>query len=110
MKTLALIAALMGTSVAAQQGNDFRVCASVEDTMEILADDYGQSIQMILRNEMEPNAGGATVLFANTETGTWTMIVLSPTHPGLACAIQGGDGFSHDLIKEVGPVQNDEET
>ena len=55
MKVLTIITALMGTSVAAQQGNDFRICDSLESITEDLANDYGESIQMILSNDMSPN-------------------------------------------------------
>jgi len=108
----AICTTLLATSATSQQepmGNHFRVCGPMEPLMSGLVKGYGESIQMVLNNDMSPNEGGQTILTANIETGTWSLIVIGPDYPDLVCIIQSGQGFSHDLIQEIEPMREFDE-
>jgi hypothetical protein len=89
-----------------QPQNSFRVCGDMTQMSERLRDKYGETIQMILPNAMSPNVGGQTILTANIETGTWSIVVIGPDYPDLMCMIQNGNDFDPSLF-QINPPPDD---
>ena len=109
MKRLLLTAALMlGMTTNAQAFTDsteFADCHPLED-MAVALRGAGFRIQMVLDNTHIPNAGGQTLLLANTETTQWAMIAISPQFGNLACVIQEGVGFGEGSLQFI-PTSGD---
>lgn len=77
MLRLAAIMALAAGPVAAN-------CADTPTVVEYLAGQYGEQIQVTGID----NAGFAMVVWANPDTGTWTVTVSSAE--GITCVISAG--------------------
>jgi hypothetical protein len=86
--------------------NSFAVCDNMQKMSERLRDKYGETIQMILPNAMLPNVNGQTILTANIETGTWSIVVIGPDYPDLMCMIQNGNDFDPSLF-QINPPPDD---
>lgn len=84
----------------------FTNCSSIEQLVANLRNSYGQTIQMVLPNLQQPNVNGQTILTANVETGTWTILVIGPDFPDLMCIVQGGEGYDPDLFQIVPPDED----
>lgn len=67
-------------------------CAPYSMWLEHAEERYGETLQS--RGEL--NDGGAVEMWANTDNGSWTLILLPPeTHPmaGQACAMGAGTDY-----------------
>lgn len=84
MKTLATALAVLFALPAMAQQN----CAARSEVLSVLAQKYGETRQSVGMLQ-----GGVFELFANTETGTWTVITTSPQ--GLTCIRAEGEGFEN---------------
>jgi hypothetical protein len=89
----ALIAALIAISmillfatVAAAQGQ----CAPRADAVALLAESYGESVQMTGRDP----AGALVQFWANAETGTWSLTVVPAGQPESLCLVSSGRDFA----------------
>lgn len=82
MKLLALTAALLAPSFAMAQAN----CAQRDFVEDRLRNTFGESLQS--RGVMQ---GAILEMWANTETGAWTLIITRPD--GLACVAGAGEAF-----------------
>ncbi len=94
LATLAVVAAiaapaLIAESVAAQSN----VCAKREKLVSELQKSHGETRQSV---GLQRNAG-VIETFANTETGSWTIIVSLPT--GMSCLVAAGEAFQKDAQK-----------
>lgn len=105
MKTILTLAALTCASVASAEPNTFSNCFTLEELGRVVAERYGESIQMVLGNDIPPNVGGQTILAGNQETGSWTIFVVGPRFPGLACILQAGEGFGPELFQPQPPLR-----
>lgn len=75
MIKFALILGLMATTATAQQ----TLCGPNATMLEYLRAEYGETVQLTT-----PRADGAIIeVFANLETGTWSILVTEPG--GLTC-------------------------
>ena len=81
--------ALIATDAAAQN----RVCAKREKLVAELASSHGETRQSV---GLQRN-NGVIETFANTDTGSWTIIVSLPT--GVSCLIAAGEAFQKDAKK-----------
>lgn len=109
--TMAVLAALtamliLWAATPAKAHNGFSNCGQMQSVVKRLRDRYGETIQMILPNLSQPNPNGQTILTANIETGTWTMVVTGPDYPDLMCVIQSGNTYNPDLFQIVPPDEN----
>ena len=78
-----IIGALFASPAAAQN------CAPVTHVAEQLGTQYGETVQ-----DMGIASNGALVQWwGNAETGTWTVIAVTPD--GTACLVASGEGFEH---------------
>ena len=87
----AILATMLATPAAAQQAQ----CGDHAAIVAVLAEKYGETLQVV---GIE-SAGAFIQFFANTETGTWTIIALSPASP--ACLV--ADGRAWDAIRQEAP-------
>ena len=78
--------ALIATDAAAQG----RVCAKRDKLVAELAKSHGETRQSV---GLQRN-NGVIETFANTETGSWTIIVSLPT--GVSCLVAAGEAFQKD--------------
>jgi hypothetical protein len=79
-----LAASCMGAPAHAQQG---AFCGPRDRIVEQLADKHGETRRAVgLQQNMQ-----VMETFANTETGSWTIIVSMPT--GVACLVAAGEAF-----------------
>lgn len=85
--TAAFIAPL-ATPVEAQ--NRSNVCAEREKLVAELQKSHGETRQSV---GLQRN-NGVVETFANTETGTWTIIVSLPT--GVSCLVAAGEAFQRE--------------
>ena len=93
MKTiLAALAVSLSVSAASAQQN----CAPREQVVEMLTEQYGESVQ-----SMGINNGVVIEMWANVETGTWTILMTRPD--GISCAPADGNGFER-VDSEVSPT------
>ena len=83
----AISAAVLLPNDADAQG---RVCAKRDKLVAELAKSHGETRQSagLQRNN------GVIETFANTETGSWTIIVSLPT--GVSCLVAAGEAFQKD--------------
>ena len=81
MKTLTVLLALAGSQVKAQQ-----VCAPHNELTQHLAENYGESRQVIALN-----SDGVVIEFFAADSGTWTLTVTPPG--GLSCLGMVGESF-----------------
>ena len=86
-KTIMLTSLLIvGTAwaVKAQPQN----CAPIDAVNERLADQYGETLQTLATAQ-----SGQTIVsqYANPETGTWTLLLVSPE--GVACLVASGENW-----------------
>lgn len=93
---MALVAGLMAAPVYAQPRN----CGPHQAVVERLASQYGES-----RQSIGLGANNAVVeVFANEETGSWTITVTQPT--GLSCLVAAGQ--SYEKLSEELPNTDDD--
>lgn len=87
MKTfLALtLAAILSSPVFAQESAP---CAPRESIVTQLESKYGET----RRGAGLQNRGAVTEVFANLETGTWTILVTRPD--GVSCAVAAGEAWT----------------
>ncbi len=96
----ACVAALLASSLAAaaQQG---AFCGPRERIVAQLADKHGETRRAVgLQQNMQ-----VMETYANSETGSWTIIVAMPT--GVACLVAAGEAFQADQNAE--PVAKKDE-
>lgn len=75
------------TPAAHAQGDE--ECASRENVVAYLTgEEYGETLQ-----SMGLNTNGVVELYANPETGTWTIIVTSPE--GVTCPVGAGESWQN---------------
>ena len=79
----AALAILTATGAAAQQSN----CGPALDLLQVLQDRYGEVAQS--RGLM--GSGDLLFIFANPETGSWSVVTASPS--GIACLRASGEAF-----------------
>lgn len=82
MIRLALAALVAATPAIAQE------CAPIDQVAEMLTGQYGESVM----SEGIAANGGLIQFWANTDTRTWTMIVVLPS--GVSCLIASGSDYS----------------
>ena len=87
---VAIAAPALVAEGAAAQGN---VCAKREKLVSELQKSHGETRQSV---GLQRNAG-VIETFANTETGSWTIIVSLPT--GMSCLVAAGEAFQKDAKK-----------
>lgn len=96
---LALLIALHGAPAAAQMA-----CGTRADMVRHLEDEYGETRRGF-------GLAGPMVAFevwANSETGTWTLL---RTHPnGVSCFLTGGEGWQDDDGQDAEPPTPGEPT
>lgn len=78
--------ALIATDASAQG----RVCAERAKLVAELANSHGETRQSV---GLQRN-NGVIETFANTETGSWTIIVSLPT--GVSCLVAAGEAFEKE--------------
>lgn len=78
----AMAVCLIGSTATAQQQ-----CAPYESVVAQLADDYQEQLRTLGLVDND----AVVVQFANEETGTWTILVVSPQ--GVACLIASGESW-----------------
>lgn len=91
---MSALAVLFAFPAAAQQN-----CAPRDTLMVQLAARFGETRQAI---GLEPG-GNAVETFANTETGSWTILVTRPT--GISCLVAAGQSFA--IVSEKLPPEGD---
>lgn len=64
-------------------------CADREVVVKMLADDYGESIQSIGIGQN----GSVIEVYANEETGTWTVLLTRPN--GITCLMASGHAYEY---------------
>ena len=88
---LAVAAAIAGPSlVATDAAAEGRVCAKREKLVAELSKSHGETRQSV---GLQRNAG-VIETFANTDTGSWTIIVSLPT--GVSCLVAAGEAFQKE--------------
>jgi len=107
MKTPIYAMALFATSCAPAYANEFNDCYSLEWLTERFAEE-NKNIQMVLENDGMPNPGGQTILVANTNTGEWSMFVIGPDYPDLACVVQYGEGYTAGSLHFIPSDEGDD--
>lgn len=85
LTTAALIA--FGAPVFAQSN-----CASTKDVQEIMGGIYGEEKYASALS----GRGYLVEVWANNETGTWTIIATSPE--GISCVMDQGEGFAREEL------------
>lgn len=85
MKTLIVAIALATVAIPATAQQ--QQCAPYESVVTQLADGYQEQLRTL---GLAAN-GAVVVQFANEETGTWTILVVSPQ--GIACLIASGENW-----------------
>lgn len=91
-----LLVLVWASSLDAQSRN----CAPRDAVLERLADGYGES-----RQSIGMGANGAVVeVFANLESGSWTITVTNPH--GIACLVASGQSFEN--LSEALPSKGDD--
>ena len=88
--TAALIAPIAAPVDAQGRPN---VCAKRDKLVAELRKSHGETRQSV---GLQRN-NGVVETFANTETGTWTIIVSLPT--GMSCLVAAGEAFQKDAKK-----------
>lgn len=84
---VALAAPSLAATEAAAQG---RVCAKRDKLVAELANSHGETRQSVgLQRD-----SGVVETFANTDTGSWTIIVSLPT--GVSCLVAAGEAFQKE--------------
>ena len=83
MKHALVALALIATPAAAQQAT----CGSADKVADYLAKKYGE----VPEQAGVGGGGGLVVVFSNSQTGTFTIIVRTPD--GKACALAAGEGW-----------------
>ena len=86
----AIATPLRSPAAAGAQGN---VCAKREKLVSELQKIHGETRQSV---GLQRNAG-VIETFANTKTGSWTIIVSLPT--GMSCLVAAGEAFQKDAKK-----------
>ena len=89
----AIIAALVASPATAQ---NTRPCFQREALIETLAAKYGEARQVVALD----GQGRLIEIFANVETGSWTLTVSLPS--GVTCMMRSGLAFERD--GEVSPL------
>jgi hypothetical protein len=86
---------LAGAALAASPAGAQSVCGPRADIVRQLGERYGETRQSL------GLAGGRGVveLYANSESGSWTILVTSPQ--GTACLMAAGDSFEHEPVRKV---------
>lgn len=93
--TLALgfgLLVLCATHAYSQQ----RKCGPRERILDVLAERYGETRRSVGLG----NGNQVLEMFASTETGSWTVIVTSPS--GLTCLLASGQSYE-EVAEELGP-------
>ena len=90
--SIAVAALFAAATPALSQGN---VCAKRENIVEQLEQKHGEVRQSV---GLQRNSG-VVETFANTETGSWTIIVSMPS--GLSCLVAAGEAFQKEINKKV---------
>lgn len=90
MRTLftSVFALALASCAAAPAVAQSQTCAPSQEVISRLADKYGESVQS--SGLIDENT--ALVTFANTETGTWTVVASSAN--GVSCFIASGEYFT----------------
>jgi len=85
------LAGLMALPVQAQE----TPCGNLLGMLEVVTGDYGEVEQWV-----GSMANGIILrMFANPDTGTWTMLTHQPGIP-VACAPASGEGYSFTVLSE----------
>lgn len=90
----AVAASLSFSGAIAQESVGSPLCGSLDEMTTIITRDYGE----------EPVAAGIsyagtiTQMFANEETGTWTVLI-TPMGGGNSCVVDFGDTFMKARVK-----------
>ena len=96
MKRLVLSALLLSTCQAQPSYAQGRLCAERDKLIGQLESQHGETRQSVgLQRDR-----GVIETFANTDTGSWTIIVSLPT--GISCLVAAGDAFSIEYVKPKG--------
>lgn len=74
----------MGFAATAQQP----ICAPREIVIERLSSKYGETRVSVGLT----SSGGVVETFANSKSGTWTVLVTGPS--GVSCVVSGGEAFN----------------
>ena len=90
-----LFAAISLTALLALPAYAAPECASSQDVYDIMSGNYGESRQSAALSDR----GYLVEVWANTETGTWTIIATSAE--GVSCVVDQGAGFE---IVEADPA------
>lgn len=97
---LAALAALVTSSIASpaagQQGMQCAPAASVLATH--LGTQYGEALS---GSGVANGGGGLIQVYANTESGTWTIAITVPG--GLTCILSAGEGWSTETVAAPKP-------
>lgn len=67
-------------------------CGPAQDVLSVLKDQFGESIV-----GQGLSQGAIIQLWANDDTGTWTIVAVSPN--GGACMLSAGSDFQHSAPK-----------
>jgi len=94
---IAAVLILVGTGAIAQER-----CASHEEVVSRLAGEYGE-VRVTVATAGTPQQLRLVEVFANKETGTWTMVVTAPNMR--ACLSMAGQNF--EPATEKLPPQGD---
>ena len=93
LRVLAVLAVAAVPVAASAQGGS---CTAHDDMVRHLAEGWGESRQAIALD-----SGSAMVeVYANADTGTWTLTVTQPGGP--TCMVASGQAF--EMVKEQLPV------
>jgi hypothetical protein len=86
---------LAGAALAANPAQAQSVCGPRDDIVRHLGERYGETRQSL------GLAGGRGVveLYANSESGSWTILITSPQ--GTACLMAAGDSFEQEPVRKV---------
>ena len=84
MKTLLMAGTLLLTATLANAETE---CAPLVQITDVLTERFGEVPRTVA-------LGGGSVVtqYANEETGTWTLLVISPS--GIACVVASGESWS----------------
>ncbi len=93
MKCLVTALALLASPIAAQPS-----CAPFSTIDGHLSEKYGETVQAT----GAINGGVAMLVYANTQTGSWTVVIVQPN--GLACMRAAGADYAYPAMPSGEPA------